>query len=44
MSEIAELFTRTSNTLRDNVVTELKKSNDFLRNQLSKQNSNPFNY
>ena len=41
MSEIAELFTRTSNTLRDNVVTELKKSNDFLRNQLSKQNSNP---
>jgi hypothetical protein len=41
MSEIAELFTRTSNTLRDNVVIELKKSNDFLRNQLSKQNSNP---
>ena len=41
MSEIAELFTRTSNTLRDNVVTELKKSNDFLRNQLSKQKSNP---
>ena len=32
------LFTQVSNVLRDNLIVELKKSNDFLRNHLSSGN------
>ena len=36
------LFTKTSNVLRDNLIVELQKNNDFLRNKLSNINNNPF--
>jgi len=41
MEGAADLFTRTSRTLRDNVVVELQKSNNFLRNQLAQNTTNP---
>ena len=34
MAEMSDIFTKTSRVLRDNVVTELQKSNDFLRNYI----------
>lgn len=41
MSELSQLFTRTSRVLRDNVVTELQKSNDFLRHYCLENNFCP---
>ena len=35
---MSDLFTQVSNVLRDNLIVELKKSNDFLRNHLSSGN------
>jgi hypothetical protein len=36
------LFTKTSQVLRDNWISELQNSNDFLKNKLSNINVNPF--
>lgn len=36
------LFTKTSHVLRDNLIVELQKNNDYLRNKLSNINLNPF--
>lgn len=36
------LFIKTSNVLRDNLIVELQKNNDYLRNKLSNINLNPF--
>ena len=41
MSELSQLFTRTSRVLRDNVITELQKSNDFLRHYCLENNFCP---
>lgn len=38
----ANLFTKTSRVLRDTVILELQKSNDFLRRQLAQNTANPF--
>tara|TARA_B100001287_G_C22622112_1_gene500627 strand:- start:107 stop:436 length:330 start_codon:yes stop_codon:yes gene_type:complete len=39
MAELSQLFTRTSNVLRDVAILELKKNNDFLRNNYNNGDS-----
>ena len=39
MAELSQLFTRTSNVLRDVAILELKKNNDFLRNTYNNSDS-----
>tara|TARA_B100000900_G_scaffold77792_2_gene62320 strand:- start:7 stop:342 length:336 start_codon:yes stop_codon:yes gene_type:complete len=39
MAELSNLFTKTSNILRDVAILELKKNNDFLRNTYTNDDS-----